>query len=255
MKRLEKILIIEDDKSYIENIKILLEEEEFSVVSAGNGFDGIDVAKSEIPDLIICDIMLPDIDGYSVLKELRRREKTKLIPFIFLTAKAEMTDLRTGMNLGADDYITKPFHANDLLTAVRTRLEKVKIFFDSVKKSDELAQTKTKLGPDEFLFLPGKNNYEVLPVNSVVCILSEGVYSNIFSKEGKKILVRKLLKEWEETLPETIFLRIHKSAMINMKYIKKVEKWFNGSLKLYLDHYNEPLIVSRRYAARLKKSI
>lgn len=251
---MEKILIIEDDKAYIENIKILLEEEGFNVASAINGFDGIELAKNENPDLIICDIMLPDVDGYSILKELRKREKTKLIPIIFLTAKSSMSDLRAGMNLGADDYLTKPFHADDLLTAVRTRLEKAKLIYDAVKKSEDPLQNKERLGPDDYLFLPGKNNYEVLPVNNVVCISSDGVYSNVFSIDGKKVLVRKLLKEWEETLPEKIFLRIHKSNMINLKYIKKVEKWFNGSLKLYLDHYNEPLIVSRRYAARLKKS-
>ena len=252
---MEKILIIEDDRAYIENITILLEEEGFNVVSATNGFDGIDLAKNENPNLIICDIMLPDIDGYSILKELRKREKTKFIPFIFLTAKAEMNDLRVGMNLGADDYVTKPFRTDDLLIAVKTRLEKAKLISDAVKKSGGLTHSKIKLGPDDFLFLPAKNNYEVIPVSNVVCIISEGVYSNVFSIDGKKVLVRKLLKEWEETLPETIFLRIHKSFLINKKHIKKVEKWFNGSLKLYLDHYDEPLIVSRRFAAKLKKSI
>jgi len=252
---MEKILIIEDDKSYIENIKILLEEEDFNVTSAINGFDGIELAKNENPDLIICDIMLPDIDGHAILKELRRREKTKLIPFIFLTAKAAMSDLRTGMNLGADDYITKPFRADDLLATIKTRLEKAKLVYEAVRKSNDLPQNKGRLEPDDYLFLPGKNNYEVLPVNNVVYISSEGVYSNIYSIDGKKILVRKLLKEWEETLPEKIFLRIHKSSLINLRYIKKVDKWFNGALKLYLNHFNEPLIVSRRYAARLKKSI
>lgn len=252
---MEKILIIEDDQSYIENIKILLEEESFDVISAVNGFDGIELAKSETPDLIICDIMLPDIDGYAILKELRKREKTKLIPFIFLTAKAAMSDLRTGMNLGADDYLTKPFKADDLLSAVRTRLEKAKIIINAAKKSDASFNDKTRLGQEDYVFLPSKNNYEVVPVNEVVCIASEGVYSNVYSKDGKKVLVRKLLKEWEETLPEGNFMRIHKSFLVNIKYIKKIEKYFNGSLKLYLNHYDEPLTVSRRYAARLKKSI
>ncbi len=252
---MEKILIIEDDKAYIENIKILLEEEGFNVTSAVNGFDGIELAKNENPDLIICDIMLPDIDGHTILKELRKREKTKLIPFIFLTAKAAMSDLRAGMNLGADDYLTKPFRADELLTAVRTRLDKAKIIINAAKKFDDSLADKTRLEPDDYIFLPSKNNYETLPVNNVVCISSEGVYTNVYSKDGKKILVRKLLKEWEETLPEKIFLRIHKSFLINLKYIKKIEKWFNGALKVYLDNYNEPLIVSRRYAAKLKKSV
>lgn len=251
---MEKILIIEDDKAYVENIKILLTEENFNVISAMNGLDGIDLAKTENPDLIICDIMLPDVDGYSILKEIRKRPKTKLIPFIFLTAKAEMSDLRAGMNYGADDYLTKPFLAIDLLTTIRTRVDKAKLSTKE-KKSDDLIHSKTKHKPDDYLFLPTKNKYEILPVDSIVCIISDGVYSNVFNKDGKKTLVRKLLKDWEETLPKNIFIRIHKSFIINLKYIIKVEKWFNGSLKIYLDHYSESLIVSRRYAVKLKKSI
>jgi DNA-binding LytR/AlgR family response regulator len=252
---MEKILVIEDDKAYLENIKILLEEEDYNVTSVVNGFDGIDAAKNENFDLIICDIMLPDVDGYSVLKELRRREKTKFVPFIFLTAKASMSDLRSGMNLGADDYLTKPFRSEDLLTAIATRLEKSKSVLASSKKPGKSINEKAKLGPDDFVFLPTKNKYEVVPVNNIVFILSEGVYSNVFSVDGKKVLVRKLLKEWEETLPSTFFLRIHKSSLVNVKHIKKIEKWFNGSLKLYLNYYNDSLIVSRRYASKLKKSI
>jgi DNA-binding LytR/AlgR family response regulator len=249
-----KILIIEDDNAYLENIKILLEEEGFRVIYASNGLDGIEAAKNENPDLVVCDIMLPDIDGYSILNELRKREKTKLIPIIFLTAKAEMSDLRKGMNLGADDYLTKPFHANDLLSAIKTRIEKARILSSGDKGISDYKQVKAKLSIDDYLFLPFRDSYEVLPVANVVCIVSESVYTNVFSVDGKKLLVRKLMKEWEETLPEAIFLRIHKSFMVNKKHIKKIEKWFNGSLKLYLNHYSEPLIVSRRYAARLKKS-
>jgi DNA-binding LytR/AlgR family response regulator len=246
----EKILIIEDDKSYLENIITLLEEEGFESISAVNGFDGIDAARNEKPDLIICDIMLPDIDGHSILKELRRREKTKLIPFIFLTAKASMSDLRTGMNLGADDYLPKPFRAIDLLTAIRARIDKAKLVIDNTRKDE--TSNKQKLGIEDYLFLPYKNNYEVLPVKNVLFISSEGVYSNVYTVDGKKILMRKLLKDWEKTLPD-VFLRIHKSSIVNIKCIKKIEKWFNGALKIYLNHYSDSLIVSRRYASHLKK--
>ncbi len=98
-----KILLIDDEEAYLENLNTLLEEEGFETVTASNGMDGIDAAKTSQPDLIVCDIMLPDISGYVILEELRKRKSTKLIPFIFLTAKAEMSDLRKGMNLGADD--------------------------------------------------------------------------------------------------------------------------------------------------------
>ena len=85
---MEKILIIEDDKAYIENIKILLEEEGYNVIAASNGLDGIDLAKNENPAFVICDIMLPDIDGYSILKELRKKRKDKTDSFYFLNRKS-----------------------------------------------------------------------------------------------------------------------------------------------------------------------
>jgi DNA-binding LytR/AlgR family response regulator len=245
---MSKILIVEDDKNYIENIKLLLEEEGYETIYAMNGFDGLHLAKSEKPDLIICDVMLPDVTGYQILEEIRKREITKPTPFIFLTAKAEMSDLRTGMNLGADDYLTKPFHSHELLSAIKMRLGGKNLGKSSSNK-------KKKLETDDFIFLPAKNNYEVFPVENVVCIISEGVYSNVFCKDGKKILVRKLLKEWEQSLPDKFFLRIHKSCIINLKFVKKVDKWFNGSLKIFLDHHTEPLIVSRRNAIKLKKSV
>jgi DNA-binding LytR/AlgR family response regulator len=252
---MEKILIIEDDKTYLDNIKILLEEEDYNVIAVSNGLDGIDTAKNDTPDLIICDIMLPDIDGFSILKEFRKREKTRFIPFIFLTAKSTMDNLRTGMNLGADDYITKPFRSEDLLMAIKTRLEKSKAFYGTKNNVGLSLNNKKKLGPDDHIFLPAKDNYEVLPLSKIVCIVSESVYTNVFSENGKKVLVRKLLKEWEDTLPGSMFLRIHKSYIINVKYINKIEKWFNGALKLSLNNFNESLIVSRRYASRVKKSI
>ncbi|MBI1937230.1 MAG: response regulator [Ignavibacteriales bacterium] len=252
---MQKILVIEDDESYIDNIKILLEEEDYSVVTALNGSEGIQRASKENPDLIICDIMLPDISGHSVLEELRKRQKTKFVPFIFLTAKSSASDVREGMNLGADDYLTKPFLANDLLKAVETRLEKYKLLLKAVKSSKNSADEKTKLDHDNYVLLPTGKNYEMVYVEDIVCITSEGVYTNVFTKDGKKVLMRKLLKEWEKTLSEKKFTRVHKSTLINLTYVGKIEKWFNGSFKLLLKNFPEPLIVSRRYSALLKKNL
>ncbi len=119
-----KILVIEDDHQVRDNIQDILELENFETLTAENGYLGLKKAQETRPDLIICDIMMAELDGYGVLKALRKDKKTKLIPLIFLTAKADKNDFRQGMELGADDYITKPFTPLELLRAINTRLNK-----------------------------------------------------------------------------------------------------------------------------------
>jgi len=134
-----KILVIEDEESIRENILDLLEAENFEGIGAINGHVGIKLANEQIPDLILCDMMMPEVDGHGVLKALRSEPLTATIPFIFLTAKADKTDIRTGMEQGADDYITKPCTPQELLKAIAIRLEKQKtISRQSQKTLDEL---------------------------------------------------------------------------------------------------------------------
>ena len=134
-----KILVIEDEEAIRENILELLEAENFESMGAANGKIGIKMAIAQIPDLILCDMMMPEIDGHGVLKALRSEPITATIPFVFLTAKAEKTDIRLGMELGADDYITKPCTPQELLKAVVIRLEKHKaISIKSQKTLDDL---------------------------------------------------------------------------------------------------------------------
>ncbi len=120
----KKIAVIEDNLEMRENISELLELSNYDVVSASDGKEGVELVKKELPDLIICDIMMPGLDGYSVLYMLGQDPNTKNIPFLFLSAKAEKEDFRKGMNLGADDYLTKPFTEMDLLNTVEKRIQK-----------------------------------------------------------------------------------------------------------------------------------
>ncbi|MEG4250599.1 response regulator [Microcoleus sp. AT3-A2] len=134
-----KILVIEDEEAIRENILELLEAENFEGIGAINGKVGIKLAIEQIPDLILCDMMMPEVDGHGVIKALRSEPLTATIPFIFLTAKADKVDVRTGMELGADDYITKPCTPQELLKAIAIRLEKQKtISRQSQKTLDEL---------------------------------------------------------------------------------------------------------------------
>lgn len=124
---MKKILLIEDDVVLRENTTELLELSNYQVVNAANGILGVKVAKETLPDIIVCDIMMPKLDGYGVLEALTNNETTKHIPFIFLSAKTERKDVRKGMDLGADDYITKPFAEDELISAIESRIAKAAI--------------------------------------------------------------------------------------------------------------------------------
>ena len=121
------ILVIEDDQNIRESITDLLETGNFNVISAANGKDGLDMAIEKLPDLILCDIMMPLMDGYEVIQAIRKEKALQDTPFIFLSAKSQKTDLRKGMDLGADDYLTKPFRAQELFDAVETRIWKKEV--------------------------------------------------------------------------------------------------------------------------------
>jgi EAL domain-containing protein (putative c-di-GMP-specific phosphodiesterase class I)/FixJ family two-component response regulator len=121
---MKKILVIEDEPTVRELIADLLEAENFISICAQDGAAGLQLAQTEGPDLILCDIMMPELDGYGVLAALRQNLSTAAVPFIFLTAKADKPDVRRGMVLGADDYITKPFGRDELLDAIHARLKK-----------------------------------------------------------------------------------------------------------------------------------
>src|SRR3954462_4905357 len=121
---MKKILLIEDNTEIRENTEEILSLANYEVITAPNGKMGVTLAQDQHPDLIICDIMMPELDGYGVLHILSKKTETAQIPFIFVTAKTEKTDIRKGMELGADDYLTKPFDDTELLNAVETRLKK-----------------------------------------------------------------------------------------------------------------------------------
>jgi two-component system, sensor histidine kinase and response regulator len=147
-----RILIIEDQAPIRANILELLDAEGYEVLGAENGRVGVQLARAYLPKVIVSDIIMPELDGYEVLEALRQDPTTATIPFIFLTAKADKTELRQGMNLGADDYLVKPFAQQELLKAIAVRLEKhsqVSAHFE--EKVDELRNSITASLPHEFL--------------------------------------------------------------------------------------------------------
>ncbi len=148
---MKKILLIEDNESLRENTAEILELANYKVVTAENGKEGVEAALNEVPDLIICDIMMPVLDGFGVLHLLQKTPATKNKPFIFLTAKSEHNDFRKGMDLGADDYITKPFTGTELLTAVESRLKKIEALTEGVNEGLKGMQKLMEVSSKDFI--------------------------------------------------------------------------------------------------------
>jgi DNA-binding NarL/FixJ family response regulator len=166
---MKKILVIEDEPEMRRNLTTVLRLEKFHPLHAENGRVGVELAKKERPDLILCDVMMPELDGYGVIAALRGDAKTAAIPFIFLTAKGEKPDIRAGMNLGADDYLTKPVAKSDLLDAIRSRLERAsqqtvpdfKPNFDSAKPLEKEFGLTPRVAETLLWLAQGKTNGEI----------------------------------------------------------------------------------------------
>ena len=131
---MKKVLVIEDNKDILENTAEMLELSNYQVFTAINGKVGVEKALANKPDLILCDIMMPELDGYGVLHMVHKNPDLQHTPFIFLTAKAEQSEVRKGMSLGADDYISKPFDPTDLLTAIESRLKKADLINEKIAR-------------------------------------------------------------------------------------------------------------------------
>ncbi len=247
---METILFIEDDKALRENFGKILKFNNYYPLLAETGMMGLEIIKKTHPDLIICDIMLPDIDGYQILKKLSKDKETQTIPFIYLTAKAEMGDMRKGMNLGADDYLTKPLKTTELLNAIRLRLDKKRNVNELVStiKQDENNQ----LEMDDHILVSSEGKVQSVALNEIICIISAGVYTHVHTISNKKHLIRKIIKEWEKILPEKYFVRVHRNSMINVNHIKSIEKCQNHTFRIFLKDLEQPIISSHKYSGRIR---
>jgi DNA-binding NarL/FixJ family response regulator len=169
---MKKIIVIEDEPEMRRNLMTVLRLEKFSPLGAENGRVGVQLARKEKPDLILCDVMMPELDGYGVIAALRAGAETVSIPFIFLTAKGEKPDIRAGMNLGADDYLTKPVAKADLLNAIRSRLERAaqqatpafKPNFDSAAPLEKALGLTPRVAETLLWLAQGKTNGEIATI-------------------------------------------------------------------------------------------
>ena len=188
---MKKILVIEDEPEMRRNITALLRYYDYKPIAAENGLQGIDAARHERPDLILCDVMMPEVDGYGVLNALQRDASLARIPFIFLTAKGEKDDLRSGMNLGADDYLTKPVANAELVRAIEARLRRSEQQINREFKPDfSSAQPLLALGltpraAEALLWLAqGKTNSDVASILGITESTVKKHVQEIFEKLG-----------------------------------------------------------------------
>jgi len=175
---MQKILLIEDNEALRENTAEILSLANYNVATAENGKIGVEMAISNPPDLIVCDIMMPVLDGYGVFQIINKNPDLQHIPFIFLSAKSERNDLRKGMEMGADDYITKPFSDSELINAIRARLEKLEMIRSQTGKGIETwYQIISDLGNKDEMHKT-LEDHDIIQYKKKQVIYSEGQHPN-----------------------------------------------------------------------------
>jgi len=246
-----KLLLIEDELDLADNIKSILELNEFDVTTARDGAMGITLAKQIIPDIIISDILMPNKTGYEVLEELNKDEKTSHIPFIFLSAKVEHKDLRKGMELGADDYIFKPFHSKELISAVNARLKRANLIKSKILDGNE--ENVNRYKQDDNIILSINKNSNIIKVNKIIYIIAERQYSKVVITNGKSVLLRKSLLYWESILPSELFFRIHRNTIVNVQEVDSISKKSDGKYKVIMKNTRIEFEISRRYMKKIRE--
>ncbi len=202
---MNKILIIEDEPAMRKNLRAILELEHFQPLVAPDGQTGLALAREHLPDLILCDVLMPEMDGHAVLAALRSEARTAHLPFIFLTAKGEHADVREGMSLGADDYLVKPVHVDDLLEAIAARLERARQQIEPVRFAPDFSSAvpleKLGLSAREAEILlwitQGKTNYEAAIILGISAATVKKHLEHIYAKlgvEGRNPAARQALE-------------------------------------------------------------
>jgi two-component system LytT family response regulator len=237
MKKPLNVLVIDDERLARKDLISLLSV--YDNITVAGEADDVPSAVKAIerlnPDVIFLDIQMPGDSGFDLL------EKTDVeAQIIFVTAYDEYAIRAFEVN--ALDYLLKPVNPD--------RLEKA---LEKLESREQYPWTKTRaVNYEDRLFLMLGRHFKFLKINTILTITAAGDYSEVLTYEGTKGLTLKSMKEWETRLPAQHFIRIHRSSIINMEFIDRVEEWFNYSFKVYLKGVEEPYVISRRYATRLK---
>ena len=240
MKKTFKSIIVDDEELAREDLKAILKDfTEVEIIGEAETVEETKILIEELnPDLIFLDIQMPGKSGFDLLEELQIDSKV-----IFVTAYDEYAIRAFEVN--ARDYLLKPVNRERLAQAI-----------ERLKTDQEIEDTvQTKLDLIDNIFLMVNNHHQFVKIGSIIKITSAGNYTEIYTSSKLKGLVLKSLKDWEVRLPHNYFVRIHRNAIINLEYVDHVEEWFNYSYKVFLKEIDEPLVMSRRYASKLKNKI
>lgn len=240
MKTPYKALIVDDERLARKEIISMLSDYE-NIVVAGEAEDApsaINAIYNYKPDVIFLDIQMPGKSGFDLLNEINVDAK-----IIFVTAFDEYA-IRA-FEINALDYLLKPISPGRLQKAIG-RLE---------QKNKSNNTSLRKLEYTDRLFLSIDAQMQFMKVSSILSISAAGDYSELLTMNGKKELTQKSMKEWESRLPENYFSRIHRSTIINMEFVERLEEWYNYSYRVYLKGVKNPYLISRRYVSKLKDKL
>ena len=246
-----KILIIDDDESFRSVIVRFLTRNGFEPLAAASGEAGLAQAKEQSPDLVLCDLEMPGMDGYSVLAALQRDPRLTALPVIFLTGRAAPDQVRMGMNLGVDDYLTKPVNLEDLINAIQARLARVRQ--RQVAPAPEPARALIRL--EDTFIVRTHTKRRLVKIGVITHILAYGEYSWAYWEPGERAMLRKSLKQWLTELPDGPFVRVHRGAIVNLGYLDRIEKPPGGQMQVYLRNLTDPISVSLRLAPVLNRRL
>ena len=240
MQHTPHILIVDDEPlARRDLISVLAEFEQIQIIGEA---DSIATAKEQLtrhsPNLIFLDIQMPGESGFDLLEYISPDTE-----IIFVTAFDEYAIRAFEVN--ALDYLLKPVDGARLKQSVDRMFS----------KSQTSIESKEKLTNDDCLFLKLNNSYDFLRINTILSITAADDYTEIYTNDGNKKLVFKKMQEWESRLPEQHFCRVHRSTIVNISKINKIEPWYNQSYHVHINGINEPLIMSRRYFKKIKRKL
>jgi two-component system LytT family response regulator len=223
-----KIVIVEDEINIRETLQEILEFSGYDVFTASNGKLGYAVILEKEPDLVLCDVNMPELDGFALLELITQKYASKIMPsFLFLTAKVEKEQIRYGMNLGADDYILKPFDPVEILKIIQLRINKREKMLGPQSARPSAYKELFKKLP-----IPTEEGLELVPFEQIIQCKAERAYCFFHLINNKKILVSKPMKEFEVALINNGFFKVHKSGIVNLQFAEKYVRGKGGHLVL-----------------------
>jgi DNA-binding LytR/AlgR family response regulator len=252
---LKKILLIHSNNEQNSEFLEDLESAGYrTYISAGES-DGLKIANRYSADIVICE--LDDFEKeLKIVKMLNENPTTECIPLLLITSTTQPAHTRAAMELGADDVVVKPFKSESLLRSIKIRLHKIENLKEKLTDqivSTENAFTGESKRADHILVNIGKK-LKLIEFSHIECITALKEYSKIITDDDCKIVVRKSIKNWVETLPRKDFLRIHRATIVNMTFLDKIEKTGNRSYSVYLKNISTPFPMSQRYSNIMRKT-